>query len=75
MAIRQCSLCYRTETTHRISKDAGLCSCCESALRYWKHKTPKQMVNRARQIDSFQARMSLVLGNVKSMPVKKRRTA
>jgi hypothetical protein len=44
-------------------------------LRYWKHKTPKQMVNRSRQIDAFQARMALVMGNVKPMPAKRRKSA
>ncbi|WP_455363549.1 hypothetical protein [[Eubacterium] cellulosolvens] len=72
MAVRQCALCDRTEKTHRISVEAGLCNPCEVALSYWRNKTPTQLVKRARQIDSFQNRMELLMGNVKRMPKRRR---
>lgn len=70
--MRQCALCDRTEKTHRISVEAGLCNPCEVAIHYWSKKTPTQIVKRARQIDSFQNRMEIVLGNVKRMPKRRR---
>jgi len=75
MAPRQCSLCDRTDKTHRIGIESGICSTCEVALIYWRGKTATQLVKRARQIDSFNNRMEILLGNVKRMPGKKRRRA
>lgn len=72
-SIKGCSLCDRTEKTHRISK-SGICSTCEVALIYWKQKTNSQILKRARQIDSFVNRMELLVGNV-SRTSKKRRAA
>ena len=69
---RQCALCDRTEKTHRIGVESGICNVCESALYYWNGKTPRELMKRARQIDSFQNRMELMLGNVKRMPKRKR---
>lgn len=75
MANRQCSLCDRTTRTHTIYKESGLCTACDMALRYWQNKTPRQMLKRQRQVQSFQNRMDTLLGNVKSLPAKKRRRA
>lgn len=67
MAVRKCELCDRTESTHHITT-AGLCTACDVAIHYWRKKSPSQMMARSRQIDSFANRMSVLLGNVKSLP-------
>jgi len=69
MAVRRCSLCSRTSRTHKISK-VGICTTCDVALIYWRKKTSSQIVKRALQIESFQNRMTMLLGNVKRMPRK-----
>lgn len=70
----QCSLCDRTSSTHHISQH-GLCTACEMAFRYWKNKTPKQIMARARQVDSFHNRFEIMLGNIKRIPAKTRKRA
>ncbi len=72
--LRRCSLCDRTEKTHKIGIESGVCSTCDVALIYWNGRTTTQKMKRARQLDSFQARMAVSLGNIKSMPRKRRRT-
>ncbi|MEE8598802.1 MAG: hypothetical protein V3S69_04720 [Dehalococcoidales bacterium] len=72
MTIKTCKLCDRTTKTHRVSQE-GLCSTCEVALIYWTKKTPSQMMKRARQLDSFQARMEITLGNVSSLKRSRKR--
>lgn len=72
MANRQCGLCDRTTRTHHIYKESGICTACDMALRYWQGRTPRQMLKRAKQIQSFQNRMDVLLGNV--TPMKKRKT-
>jgi len=74
MAYRPCSLCDRTTRTHRVSEQ-GICATCEVALIYWRNKTPSQIVKRARALDSYQNRMELLLGNVKSTRKRRRRAA
>ena len=74
MTIKKCALCDRTESTHHITK-AGLCTACDVCLHYWRKKTPSQMMARARQIDSFANRMEVLLGNVKTMKPRRRKTA
>ena len=69
---KSCSLCDRTTRTHRISMQ-GICSTCEVALIYWRKKTPSQIVKRARALDSYQNRMGLLLGNVRSVGRSKKR--
>jgi hypothetical protein len=70
--MKQCILCDRTERTHRIAPTTGLCNPCEVALVYWKKKTPTQIIKRANQISSFQNRMEVLLGNVKTIKRRKR---
>ncbi len=72
MAYRSCSLCDRTTRTHRVALESGICSTCEVALIYWRNKTPSQIVKRARALDSYQARMELLLGNVSSTRRRRR---
>lgn len=72
MTIRKCSLCDRTETTHHITA-AGVCKTCDVALIYWRKKSTSKIMARARQIDSFHNRMEVLLGNVKRLPIKKRK--
>lgn len=67
MALKQCKLCDRDESTHHITQ-AGLCTACDANLHYWKNRTTSQIMKRARQVDSFQARMNVLLGNVKTLP-------
>jgi hypothetical protein len=74
MAIKRCSLCDRTEKTHKISS-VGICSTCDVALIYWNSKTTTQKVKRARQLDSFQNRMEITLGNVRTTKRRSRRSA
>lgn len=71
MAIRKCELCDRTEATHRIMT-SGLCTTCDVALHYWRKKTPTKIMARARQIQSFQNRMAVLMGNVKSIDMAKK---
>lgn len=70
--MKYCSLCDRTEKTHKISS-VGVCSTCDVALIYWGTKTTTQKIKRARQLDSFQARMEITLGNVRTTRKRKRR--
>jgi len=70
MANRQCALCHRTSRTHKIGKESGVCSTCDVALIYWNGRTTTQKMKRAKQLDSFQARMDVSLGNVKRMKRK-----
>ena len=72
MAYKRCSLCDRTSKTHKISA-VGVCSTCDVALIYWNGKTTTQKVKRARQLDSFQNRMEITLGNVRTTRPKRRR--
>ena len=72
--MKRCGLCDRTERTHKISS-VGVCSTCDVALIYWNGKTTTQKVKRARQLDSFQARMELTLGNIRTTRKRKRRAA
>ena len=72
--MKYCSLCDRTSKTHRISGE-GICSTCEVALIYWKQKTNRQILKRARQIQSFANRMEVLLGNVRQAPKRRRRAA
>lgn len=74
MTIRRCKLCPRTVRTHKISRE-GVCSTCDVALIYWNKRTTSQKMRRARALDSFQARMSISLGNIRTMPrqAKKRK--
>lgn len=74
MALKKCSLCDRTEATHHIMQ-SGVCKTCDVSLIYWRKKSTAKIMARARQIDSFHNRMETLLGNVKRLPVKKRRTA
>jgi len=78
MTVKKCSLCDRTESTHHITQ-AGLCTACDVAIHYWRKKTPSQMMKRASQIQSFQNRMEVLLGNVQSITKarkkRQRRTA
>jgi hypothetical protein len=74
MTIRKCSLCDRTESTHKISQ-VGVCSTCTVSIIYWRKKSTTKIIARARQIDSFHNRMELLLGNVKRLPAKRRKTA
>lgn len=71
--MKTCELCPRTSKTHNIGKESGLCTACEASLRYWADKTPRQLMRRGRQIESFQARMDILMGAVKRP--KKRRAA
>lgn len=70
--LKRCTLCDRTESTHHIS-EAGVCATCDVSLIYWRKRTTTQIVKRARQIQSFTNRMELLLGNVKSMPGRKKK--
>jgi hypothetical protein len=70
--MRGCSLCDRTEKTHKISS-VGVCSTCDVSLIYWNGKTTTQKIKRARALDSFQARMEITLGNVRNLRRRKRR--
>ena len=72
--LKRCSLCPRTEKTHKISSE-GVCSTCDVALIYWNKRTTTQKMRRARALDSFQARMSISLGGVRTIHVRKRRRA
>lgn len=74
MAYKSCSLCDRTSKTHKISS-VGVCSTCDVALIYWNTKTTTQKVKRARQLDSFQNRMEVTLGNVRTNRRRRRRSA
>lgn len=74
MAYKRCSLCDRTSKTHKISS-VGVCSTCDVALIYWNTKTTTQKVKRARQLDSFQNRMEITLGNVRTTKRRRRRSA
>lgn len=74
MAYKSCSLCTRTSKTHKISS-VGVCSTCDVSLIYWNSKTTTQKIKRARALDSFQARMEVTLGNVRTIRRRKRRTA
>ncbi len=67
MPARRCSLCPRTARTHHISAE-GVCSTCDVALIYWNKRTTSQKMRRARQLDSFQNRMAISLGNIQTMP-------
>ncbi len=70
-SIKTCCLCDRTEKTHKISS-VGVCSTCDVALIYWNGKTTTQKIKRARQLDSFQNRMAITLGNIKTHRKRKR---
>jgi hypothetical protein len=72
--MQRCILCDRTERTHKISS-VGVCSTCDVALIYWSSKTTTQKVKRARQLDSFQNRMEITLGNIRTNRRKKRKAA
>jgi hypothetical protein len=72
--MKRCDLCDRTEKTHKISS-VGVCSTCDVSLIYWNTKTTTQKVKRARQLDSFQARMEITLGNIRTTRKRKRRAA
>ncbi len=74
MTIRRCILCTRTARTHHISAE-NVCKTCDVALIYWNGRTTSQKMKRARALDSFQARMAISLGNIRTMPrkVQKRR--
>jgi len=74
MTIRKCALCDRTESTHHITA-AGICKTCDVSLIYWRKKSSTKIMARARQIDSFHNRMELLLGNVKRLPAKRRKSA
>lgn len=77
MTIRRCKLCPRTARTHTISRE-GVCKTCDVALIYWNKRTTSQKMRRAMALDSFQARMSISLGNIRTMPrraSKRRRVA
>lgn len=71
MTLRRCVLCERTERTHKISAEL-VCSTCTVALIYWNGKTASQKMKRARQLDSFQNRMAISLGNIRTMQRQKR---
>ncbi len=72
--LKRCVLCPRTEKTHKISNE-GVCKTCDIALIYWNKKTTTQKMRRARALDSFQARMSISLGSIRTVQVRKRRRA
>ncbi len=72
--MKRCTLCDRTERTHKISS-VGVCSTCDVALIYWGTKTTTQKVKRARQLDSFQNRMEITLGNIVTNRRRKRKAA
>lgn len=50
----------------------GLCKACYSYMYYWHKKTPKELVNRSRQLQKFEARMDLLLPNNTSIVRPKR---
>ena len=70
--LKGCVLCPRTEKTHHIS-DEGVCKTCDIALIYWNKRTTTQKMRRARALDSFQARMAISLGSVRTIQVAKKR--
>ncbi len=70
--LKRCSLCPRTEKTHKISSE-GVCKTCDIALIYWNKKTTTQKMRRARALDSFQARMSISLGSIRTVHVARKR--
>lgn len=70
--MQKCLLCDRTDKTHHISSE-GICNACEAGILYWRRKTATAMVRRVRQLESFQNRMELLLGNVKSANKKRKR--
>lgn len=72
--MQTCDLCPRTSKTHTIGRESGICNACDAVLRYWHTKTPRQVMRRARQIDSFQNRMEVLLGAIKQ-PRKRKRAA
>ena len=72
--MKRCCLCDRTERTHKIST-VGVCATCDVALIYWGSKTTTQKVKRARQLDSFQNRMEITLGNIRTIRKRKRNVA
>ena len=71
--MQTCDLCPRTDKTHVIGRESGICNVCDAVLRYWQTKTPRHLMRRARQIDSFQARMEVLIGAIKRP--KRRRAA
>lgn len=77
--MRQCELCDRTEKTHRIGKESGLCTPCEVALVYWRRKSAAKIMKRVRQVQSFARRFEVLTGggsfadNVVSISSAKRR--
>lgn len=51
----------------------GLCACCYASIWYWQRlKTPRELLERAKQLDIFQARTDLLLGNIKRTSRAKR---
>lgn len=66
---KKCTVCEDRPVTSLTGM--RICDACYQAFYYWKDKTPKQILDRSRNLDIYARRMDLMLGNVKRVRRKK----
>jgi hypothetical protein len=55
-----CSICEDREVTQMTK--LGICDTCYHGMYYWRGKSVRQIMNRQKQLEVFQRRMSLLKG-------------
>jgi len=55
-----CSICEDREVTQMTK--LGICDTCYNGMYYWRGKSVRQIMNRQKQLEVFQRRMSLLKG-------------